>query len=723
MAKQAQVKAKLTLDNVQFVRSIKESIKYAKDLAKQFKAQPIKTTFLAGALAARKGIQATASVVEGLARVAVTAFKVASVAATAFAVGIAGIGVKAVEAAAQMETIETSFKVFLGSAQAAKDRMKELSDFAAHTPFQLPQVAEASKILQVLTKGALATGKGLELVGDIASGTNREFAETAQTVGKLFAALRSGTHPGQALESLQESGAISPEARRKIEGMAGIDGAKAWKLAQAELSRFSGMMQQQSQTWEGLMSTFHDSIRMALAAFGDPLIKDLKPTLDEITKSIFAMTPKIAEAGKAFADGVKVGVGAIEEAFFNPSALIDPFKLGLKAAFLEGVNVLTNGIRLALSIISSGEVWGSLAETFEGLGQILQGELIKAFNYSVAVFRAGIEMVMDRLPESMGGKKSRATLDKERDELTQALALSKGSPMTQRDIHDKLKENLRQSAAVNNSETFASKVEKYRNGEMSGVIGDSAAGKIESGKSHLKKASSSFFDTMTKVVSEFKPDDVVEAGKAMDAFLDSIQGVAKKGQQHSQNTVNELGKEDDRKAMQAENQRRWEAGRAKFKLGARGLPNTSLGSNGGLSYNSQYSGGGANAFTSGFFSGAQRPGDSGFVGPVAPRGPIGQGSMLAGGAQRTVQSLLPLQERRKAAQAVRAAAMGESYLRTGRWETGGQLGKVGAGDRKAAAEYVKDKQREKLGLDKTNEILHTLETKFDTMIGIWQGNQ
>ncbi|MFR7733459.1 MAG: hypothetical protein ACLU7D_08945 [Collinsella sp.] len=52
----------------------------------------------------------------------------------------------------------------------------ELADFAAHTPFQqLPEIAAASRTLETLTDGALSTGQGLAMVGDVASGTNPPF--------------------------------------------------------------------------------------------------------------------------------------------------------------------------------------------------------------------------------------------------------------------------------------------------------------------------------------------------------------------------------------------------------------------------------------------------------------------------------------------------------------------------------------------------------------------
>ena len=51
-----------------------------------------------------------------------------------------------VTATARIETLESQFKPLLGSAEAAQERIAELSRFAAKTPFQLPAIANASRI-------------------------------------------------------------------------------------------------------------------------------------------------------------------------------------------------------------------------------------------------------------------------------------------------------------------------------------------------------------------------------------------------------------------------------------------------------------------------------------------------------------------------------------------------------------------------------------------------
>ena len=185
--------------------------------------------------------------------------------------GIGSAFTKSIDAAAQMETLKTAFIPLLGSADAAQNRIEELAKFAASTPFELPEIAKASRTLETLTRGALATGDGLRLVGDIAAGTNQPFEEVATTIGRLYDGLQSGRPVGEAMQRLQELGAVSGETRTQIEELSKAGkNTEAWLVAEEALNRFNGSMQLQSGTWTGLLSTLSDNITNAYAKFGEP---------------------------------------------------------------------------------------------------------------------------------------------------------------------------------------------------------------------------------------------------------------------------------------------------------------------------------------------------------------------------------------------------------------------------------------------------------------------
>lgn len=162
---------------------------------------------------------------------------------------------------ASLETSTVAFKTLLGSMSAAQARMADLAKFAASTPFELTELVAASRLLQSLTQGALASGKGLQIVGDAAAASGRSFQETAMWVGRLFLALKSGAPGGEALARLTEMGLLRPEDRKRFEGASGRALGDAGAMAEivAVFGRFSGAMEDLSKTFTGRMSTLMDN--------------------------------------------------------------------------------------------------------------------------------------------------------------------------------------------------------------------------------------------------------------------------------------------------------------------------------------------------------------------------------------------------------------------------------------------------------------------------------
>lgn len=170
-----------------------------------------------------------------------------------------GIGKGFLSATTQVENLETQFKTLLGSTDKAKERIAELSDFASKTPFQLEEVAQASRILETLTKGALSTGEGLRLVGDASATTGANFKELSMWVGRAYDGLQSNRPIGEATMRLQELGLVSGDTRSKIEALQKQgQGKKAWQVLRAELEKNNGGMEDLSKTTTGLWSTTKD---------------------------------------------------------------------------------------------------------------------------------------------------------------------------------------------------------------------------------------------------------------------------------------------------------------------------------------------------------------------------------------------------------------------------------------------------------------------------------
>lgn len=193
--------------------------------------------------------------------------------------------------AADMQTLETSFSVLTGSMSKAQDTLAKLTRFAATTPFELPELATAGQQLLAFGFGADEVVRVVNTLGDVASGSGQKIGDlaylfgTARVQGRLFMQdINQYTNRGvPVIEELAKVlGVAESEVRALVTaGKVGFPELnQAFQNMTAEGGRFSGMMEAQSATWNGMLSNLQDSIDTALRAFGQPIIDGLTPALE-----------------------------------------------------------------------------------------------------------------------------------------------------------------------------------------------------------------------------------------------------------------------------------------------------------------------------------------------------------------------------------------------------------------------------------------------------------
>lgn len=100
-------------------------------------------------------------------------------------VGSIGAGLAfGVKIAAEAEQAAVAFRVLLGSEEAAKKTLADITSFAASTPFQLPELRDAARSLAAFGLSADQIVPNLKMLGDIAAGTNQPIGELAEIFGK-----------------------------------------------------------------------------------------------------------------------------------------------------------------------------------------------------------------------------------------------------------------------------------------------------------------------------------------------------------------------------------------------------------------------------------------------------------------------------------------------------------------------------------------------------------
>ncbi len=223
-----------------------------------------------------------------------------------------------VEGNAEFETYETQFGVLLGSADAAKQRLKDLAAFGASTPFDLPEVVKANKVLQSFglysEESAQKFGKSgdqiMRIAGDVASGTGASFEDISLMLGKLSAGAT-----GEVISRMAELGIASKAELAKMGLEFDKGGALLSPLPQAMQvvtdlmnTKFGGMMDKQSQTFEGMKSNFNDWIQGTIRAAGAPVFEGIKAGLGQLLTAI--QTPAFSAAITAISTLIGSGLGS-----------------------------------------------------------------------------------------------------------------------------------------------------------------------------------------------------------------------------------------------------------------------------------------------------------------------------------------------------------------------------------------------------------------------------
>ena len=360
----------------------------------------------------------------------VTAALAAVVAFKAMKLGLKLIG-EGITASAAIEDAKIGIAVLLGSFDKAQARIEELSDFAASTPFQLPDLLAASRTLQIFTDGTLATGDGLRMIGDAAAGANRPISEVAMWIGRLYAGLKGGQPIGEATMRLLEMGLLVPKVKSDLDKMAatGNSGGKnfetLWEKATEGLSRFSGTMAIQSQAWNGKISTLKDNWDQFLIALGDPIKDALKPVLNDLIELVISLKPIAAAVGETISNAIKLVVQLIKEGniqhalglalaagiewgigFLIRSASLAFVKITemLLNAFVWSIDAFFSLMTGAITMIGGStkeEVGGSLTDTAKGFQQVMTaiaailGQVIKnALGEAMDTVATGFKNVM-----------------------------------------------------------------------------------------------------------------------------------------------------------------------------------------------------------------------------------------------------------------------------------------------------------------------------------------
>lgn len=289
---------------------------------------------------------------------------------TGMAGGILNMGIASVQAAAQMRQYEIAFQTMLKSAEAGTQMLRDLQQFAAETPFDVPGVVSAGQQLMAFGFKAEEIIPMLTNLGDAASGLGLGTEGVSrlayalgqmQTSGKLNAQdMMQLTSAGiSAWDMLAQAAGKTVAEMKDLCSKGAIDSKAAVQTIVAGMNdQFGGMMAKTSDEVSGLLANIEETAGNTSAAVGKYLteafnikgiLKDVSDRLGEFQQKMQTAT----EQGKSMGDVIKECVPA------PVIAAIGAFAAVLAVVSVAAVATLGTVLGLSAGIVAAGAAIGA----------------------------------------------------------------------------------------------------------------------------------------------------------------------------------------------------------------------------------------------------------------------------------------------------------------------------------------------------------------------------
>ena len=298
--------------------------------------------------------------------------------------GVIGLGKAAIGSSIEYEQLSISLGVLLGDASKVPSVLEEWKKFSDATPFEPEQVNKAGKALLAFGFESEQLVPLMTKIGDVASGTGKDFNELATIYGKARVA---GTLMSEDINQLTEAGipimeelaAVLGTSTDKVKKMAS-EGKITFPLFEQAFGRltgeggkFGGMMDKLSQSTGGIISTLKGEFDGFLRTIGDallPIIRDLALAAMPLLKGAMVIIQPILNAVSIAFQGLKSFIEPLIpplqmawDAFGRIGNAIKPLIMKLFPAMNGDVSIMTTlGNALAAVWEVSATVLGLVAD-------------------------------------------------------------------------------------------------------------------------------------------------------------------------------------------------------------------------------------------------------------------------------------------------------------------------------------------------------------------------
>lgn len=286
--------------------------------------------------------------------------------------GFKGLVSGAADYQKNMEYYTTSFTVMTGSAEKASETVKKLADIGATTPFDMPQLADATSLLMSFGFSADDAVDKMMMLGDISQGNADKLNSIARAYGKMNSAQKvtledinmmidAGFNP---LQEISEKTGESMQSLydRISKGKMSVDEiTESMKRSTSEGGKYFQSMDAQSQTLDGRLSTLSDTINSKLGEALQPILqKAADEWIPNVTNAIENMD---VDSVVSVIDDIVSGVGDLFGFIMDNGSTIISLVAGIGTAMITwNVASMINGVVGAVKAYQAANEGASIAQ-------------------------------------------------------------------------------------------------------------------------------------------------------------------------------------------------------------------------------------------------------------------------------------------------------------------------------------------------------------------------
>lgn len=315
------------------------------------------------------------------------------------------IGAKAISSASNFETLGIQLEILTGSAEKGKQLFQELATFSAQTPFELPDIVQATRTLlgsNIALKDVVATTK---MLGDVSAGSGADIKSLAVVYGQVAGMTKlQGQDAMQFVSNgipiwalLQKATGKSIDQLRELasDGKISFDIVnKALTQATEKNGMYFQATQKLSKSLGGLYSTLKDNVNIAFGELGAEMVKAIN--LQQLITQISDFAGKLTAKFKSLSPETKkfITYAVIIVSVLAPVALILGSLIGIAGLVISGFGLLAGAFAFLFTPL------GFALSLFARLAIVLfnlKDELIIIYDFLKDKFAGAFDYVADKI--------------------------------------------------------------------------------------------------------------------------------------------------------------------------------------------------------------------------------------------------------------------------------------------------------------------------------------